>query len=154
MQKLSRRNEAVGMYEEDDGINDPNDMIALLYRKSRLQQKLLEPPGNDASMREMRMLEARKTTIRGVIEALDAELLKKFVPLLQRKIVEEAETGELLTISEEERGDLQVAKLTRRVRPAAPPPADPGQPETVEEEARRRARRVLLDPDAGGPMYR
>ena len=132
MQKLSRRDEAVGMLGgEDDGINDPNDMIALLYRKSRLQRELLEPDLADIAMgrrgRYLEEFQSYQTRIKAAIDALDVELLKNFVPLLQRKIVEETETGVLLTLSAEERAALQVAALTHRVPPAAPP-ADPGQP--------------------------
>ena len=112
---------------EDDGINDPNDMIALLYRKSRLQRELLEPDLADIAMgrrgRYLEEFQSYQTRIKAAIDALDAELLKNFVPLLQRKIVEETETGVLLTLSAEERAALAPAP-----GPPAAPPADPGQP--------------------------
>ncbi len=128
MQKLSRRDEAVGMLGgEDDGINDPNHHFALLYRKSRLQMKLWDLQKQAENSYSHEYITQGLAPIRAAIDALDVELLKNFVPLLQRKIVEETETGVLLTLSAEERAALQVAALTHRVPPAAPP-ADPGQP--------------------------
>ena len=129
MQKLSRRNEAVGMLEgEDDGINDPNIMIALLYRKSRLQRELLEPDLADIAMgrrgRYLEEFQSYQTRIKAAIDALDAELLKNFVPLLQRKIVEETETGVLLTLSAEERAAPAVRWASRRPAAGGPRPAN------------------------------
>ena len=127
MQKLSRRDEAVGMLGgEDDGISDPNHHFALLYRKSRLQMKLwdLQKQAEDLlNSYSNEYITQGLAPIRAAIDALDVELLKNFVPVLQRKIVEETETGVLLTLSAEERAALAPAP-----GPPAAPPADPGQP--------------------------
>ena len=103
MQKLSRRDEAVGVATEDDGINDPNNIFALLYRKSRLQMKLWDVQKQAENSDERQRIEEGLAPIRGVISALDEELLKMFSPALQGKMLEETDSGVLLTLD----GELQ-----------------------------------------------
>ena len=113
MQKLSRRDEAVGVATEDDGmedmrdvgraINDPNNIFALLYRKSRLQMKLWDVQKQAENSYERQRIEEGLAPIRAVISALDEELLKNFSPALQGKMLEETDSGVLLTLD----GELQ-----------------------------------------------
>jgi len=125
MQKLSRRDEAVGMLGgEDDGINDPNHHFALLYRKSRLQMKLWDLQKQAENSYSHEYITQGLAPIRAAIDALDVELLKNFVPLLQRKIVEETETGVLLTLSAEERAAPAVRWASRRPAAGGPRPAN------------------------------
>ena len=113
MQKLSRRDEAVGVATEDDGmedmrdvghaINDPNNLFALLYRKSRLQMKLWDVQKQAENSYERQRIEEGLAPIRAAISALDEELLKNFSPALQGKMLEETDSGVLLTLD----GELQ-----------------------------------------------
>ena len=113
MQKLSRRDEAVGVATEDDGmedmrdvghgINDPNNIFSLLYRKSRLQMKLWDVQKQAENSYERQRIEEGLAPIRAAISALDEELLKNFSPALQGKMLEETDSGVLLTLD----GELQ-----------------------------------------------